>query len=119
MQKIPLNLAKPGMKLAKPVMNENGRVLCGEGVELSGMLMEKLEKMDIEKVTVEGFPVDMPGEERKPLKTQLEELENRFKMVASDPVLAGMKELFKKQIIEKEEERKAYLQNQSSQEKRD
>ena len=114
MQKIPLNMAKAGMKLAKPVLNESGRVLCGEGVELSAMLIEKLEKMEIEKVTVEGFPVEMPGQERKPLKTQLEELEKRFQKVASDPVLMSMKEIFKRQIIEKEEERKSYLKNQSS-----
>lgn len=113
-QKIPLDKAKAGMKLAKPVLNENGRVLCGDGVELTDALLSKLEKMDVEKITVEGFPISMPGVERKSLKTQLEELDERFKKVESNPVFSGIKEIFKKQLIEKEEEMKSYLQSNKS-----
>ncbi|MEK6591399.1 MAG: hypothetical protein AABZ11_12065, partial [Nitrospinota bacterium] len=58
MQKIPLSLAKPGMKLAKAVLNENGLILCGEGTELNEMLISRLAGMDIQRVTVEGHPVD-------------------------------------------------------------
>lgn len=111
MQKIPLDMAKAGMKLAKPVQNQDGRVLCGDGVELTDSLIAKLENMDVEKVTVEGFPVSMPGMERKSLKTELEELEERFKKIKSDPVLLGIKGIFKEQLIKKDEEMKSYLQS--------
>lgn len=110
MQKIPLDMAKSGMKLAKDVLTDNGRVLCGQGTELTDSLLSRLDNLGIESITVEGFPVPMPGEEVKPLEVLIEELEERFKMVTSEPLLMEIKEILKKQLILKEEERKAYLE---------
>jgi hypothetical protein len=110
MQKIPLDMAKSGMKLAKDVLTDNGRVLCGQGTELTDSLLLRLDNLGIQSITVEGFPVPMPGEEVKPLEVLIEELEERFKMVTSDPVLMEIKEIFKKQLILKEEERKTYIE---------
>ncbi|WP_029893343.1 hypothetical protein, partial [Desulfohalovibrio reitneri] len=61
MQKIPLNLAKPGMKLGKPVLRDNNLVVVAQGTELSDSLLMRLENMGIERITVEGNPVDMGG----------------------------------------------------------
>ena len=61
MQKIPIDLARPGMKLAKPVTKDNGMTIMAEGMELTESLIERLEGMDIERITVEGQPVDMGG----------------------------------------------------------
>lgn len=58
MQKIPLNLAKPGMALARPILRDNGLVLVAENTELSASLLERLERMDIPTITVQGHPVD-------------------------------------------------------------
>ena len=102
MQKIPLNLAKPGMRLAKAVLNEKGLVLCGEGVELSDALISRLSNLNINKITVEGHPVDT-GVEEKPLSEQLKDLEKRFEKVKSDPLMKMVKDMIERQIREKME----------------
>ncbi|WP_319543011.1 hypothetical protein [uncultured Pseudodesulfovibrio sp.] len=61
MQKIPINLAVPGMKLAKPVLKEGGMTIMAEGMELTESLISRLENMKIERITVQGHPVDMGG----------------------------------------------------------
>ena len=61
MQKIPLNLAREGMKLAKPLLRDNGLVLVAENSELTGYLLERLERMEIAMITVQGNPVDLGG----------------------------------------------------------
>ena len=61
MQKIPINLAAPGMKLAKPVTKEGGMTIMAEGMELTQSLITRLEAMKIDRITVQGHPVDMGG----------------------------------------------------------
>ncbi len=61
MQKIPLNLAKPGMKLAKSVLKDNSIVIVAEGAELNESLLFRLENMKVETITVEGNPVQLAG----------------------------------------------------------
>jgi hypothetical protein len=61
MQKIPIDLAAPGMKLAKPVTKEGGMTIMAEGMELTDSLISRLENMKIERITVQGNPVDMGG----------------------------------------------------------
>lgn len=61
MQKIPIDLAAPGMKLAKPVTRENGMTIMAEGMELTDSLISRLQSMQIERITVQGHPVEMGG----------------------------------------------------------
>jgi hypothetical protein len=61
MQKIPVKLAAPGMKLAKAVVREDGITLVGEGVELSESLIARFEQSGISTITVKGNPVQMDG----------------------------------------------------------
>lgn len=61
MQKIPLNLAKPGMKLARPVVKDGGITVMAEGMELTAALVSRLESMKIDKIVVQGNPVDIGG----------------------------------------------------------
>lgn len=61
MQKIPIDLAAPGMKLAKPVTKEGGMTIMAEGMELTESLISRLETMKIDRITVQGNPVDMGG----------------------------------------------------------
>ncbi|QJB57926.1 hypothetical protein [Pseudodesulfovibrio sp. zrk46] len=61
MQKIPIDLAAPGMKLAKPVTKDNGMTIMAEGMELTDSLISRLQNMDIDRITVQGNPVDMGG----------------------------------------------------------
>ncbi|WP_419787688.1 hypothetical protein [Pseudodesulfovibrio sp.] len=61
MQKIPIDLAKPGMKLARAVTKENGMTIMAEGMELTESLISRLENMKIDRITVQGNPVEIGG----------------------------------------------------------
>ncbi len=93
MQKIPIFLAKPGMKLAQEVKDVQGRVLCGPGVELDQDLIERFERMEVKFLLVEGHPVQFPWE--RPLEEELKALEERFSRVAQDEQLQMLKEVIR------------------------
>ena len=57
MHKIPISLAKSGMKLAKPITKANGMPIIAAGVELSEALIARLDGMGIDKVCVIGDDV--------------------------------------------------------------
>lgn len=57
MQKIPLSLAKPGMKLAKAITKANGMAIVGSGMELTEALIDRLDGMGIDKIFVVGDAV--------------------------------------------------------------
>jgi hypothetical protein len=61
MQKIPLNLAKPGYVLAKPVSRSDGMVVAPQGATLTESLLDKFDMMGVEHVVVEGDPVSTEG----------------------------------------------------------
>lgn len=61
MQKIPIDLARPGMKLAKPVAKDNGITVMAEDMELTQALIDRLQSMKIDRIVVHGHPVDMGG----------------------------------------------------------
>jgi hypothetical protein len=80
MQKINLEQAQAGMVLARAITNEKGITLCGEGTALTDSLIERLKKMAIQKVAVEGHPVDDGSEELSP-ETMREVIIERFRLV--------------------------------------
>ena len=47
MPRITLDKLKPGMKLAKPVTNQNGLVMLAEDTDLTAALIEKISDLDI------------------------------------------------------------------------
>ncbi len=61
MQKIPIDLARPGMKLAKAVVKEGGMTIMAEDMELTESLISRLENMKVDRITVQGHPVEMGG----------------------------------------------------------
>lgn len=61
MQKIPLNLAKPGMILAKPVARPDGIAVAAAGSEISDSLLDRFDSMGVTHVVVEGEPVRLDG----------------------------------------------------------
>lgn len=48
MRKVQINMVKPGDKLAKPVFQDNGNVLLGEGVELNERFIQRLVSLGID-----------------------------------------------------------------------
>lgn len=88
MQKIPLNLAREGMTLAKEVVRPDkpdGPPLFGKGMALTATHIERLANMGIQAIVVEGRPVAMEGEES--LDTQLQQLDARFARAGQDPYM--------------------------------
>ena len=61
MQKIPLNLARPGMVLAKPVTRSDGIAVAAAGSELTESLLGRFDSMGVTHLVVEGEPVRMDG----------------------------------------------------------
>ncbi len=86
-QRILLAQAAEGMILAKDVCTPEGRILCGKGTELSGPLLDRLKRMEIPAVTVEGHPVGEPVDPA----TATAAIERRFSKVAGDPVLDALR----------------------------
>lgn len=79
MQEILSLQAKEDMVLAREVMTPDGRVLCGKGTALTASVIERILKMDISHIAVEGHPVEIEGE--KTLEQELADIQNRFSRV--------------------------------------
>jgi len=93
LQKILLNELKPGMKLARPVLNAEGMVLLGEDTELTEAVIEKLKTLDIYAAYVKGVSKpDIPKEEA------LFELNKRFEKVEHEPYMDMLKRVLKEHI---------------------
>lgn len=93
MIKIPIEQAKPGMKILKDVINEAGMVILPAGRELTESLIDKLSMMNISFVYVEG------EKEMPPKEEVLEEIEKRFKK-ADNPYTLLIKRALKSYIEE-------------------
>ena len=87
MQKIPLTLAKPGMKLAKPITKANGLPIIAAGVELTDSLIVRLDGMGIDKVFVVG---DAVAASQNPSE-RVTRLDPLFRRLEGDPFQAKVK----------------------------
>jgi hypothetical protein len=94
-QKILTARAAEGMVLARDIETTEGRILCGKGTELTFGLIERLKRMEISHIAVEGHPI--LGSEQKSLQEELEEIEERFSRVKHIPPLMFLK----KRIMER------------------
>ena len=77
------------MILAKDVETPEGRILCGKGTALTAGIIDRILKMDISHITVEGHPVAVEGE--KSLEQELRDIEKRFSKVKHVPPLMYIK----------------------------
>lgn len=91
MQKISIGQATEGMILAKPVTNQKGITLCGEGTKLTRRLIKRLSDMEITRIVVEGHPVD-DGTKEMSSQALHEILEERFRYVVHQPLLMAIKD---------------------------
>ena len=99
MQNIPLAVAKPGMVLARNVTNPNspnGAPICGKGIPLTDSLIDRLVRMGVQSIIVDGHPIVVEGEST--LEEMLSKLDNRFRRVGEDPLMAKIKEIYKKRL---------------------
>ena len=90
MQKIPTELATPGMRLAKSVLRENGMTIMAEGMELTQPLIDRLLAMDVDRIVVRGNPVDL-GEGPGGADDRLGRMDHLFRGFADDPYMMKVK----------------------------
>jgi hypothetical protein len=91
MQKIPLSLAKPGMKLAKPITKANGMPIIAAGVELTETLLDKLDGMGVDKVVIVG---DAVTASQNPSE-RVSRLDHLFRRLEGEPFMLQMKKYLK------------------------
>ncbi|MDQ7032082.1 MAG: hypothetical protein Q9M37_05125 [Desulfonauticus sp.] len=96
MQKIPINLAQPGMELEKPACTESGQVLLAKGAKLTENAIKILEKKGIKSLTVKGEPLDLEGLATSPsFQKRIERLDYLFRYYKDDPFMQKIKKLIK------------------------
>lgn len=93
MLKIPIDRAKAGMILAKDLINEAGIVVVPAGKELTESLINKLSRMNIDVIYVEG-EVSLP-----PKEIVFSELEKRFQKI-NDNLTLLVKQALKEHLEE-------------------
>ncbi len=97
MKRIPLDEAKPGMVLAKPVTSLAGQMILPAGTSLDAQLIARLHGMGLTSAHIEN----RPGEEGDPVQTpaELEQaLDHRFRRVAGDADLVRMREAIRRHL---------------------
>jgi hypothetical protein len=82
-----------GMRLAKPVLNENGMVLMGEDTELTDPMIERLRRADTATVYVKGM-----SKPEKSLDEMLLDLNRRFEKVENEPYMPILKKALTEHI---------------------
>lgn len=93
MKKIATESAAVGAKLARPIVNDSGITLFGEGTILDERSIERIKSLGIDYVYVEGA-----SSPRRPLEEELVALEKRFSKVADVPYMTTIKTTVKEYI---------------------
>ncbi len=100
MQKIPLMLAKADMIIGRDVFRGDTQVgipVCGRGTVLTDSLIDRLERLDVQTIIVEGHPVWEDGD--LSLDDMLLDLSRRFDKVKDDPLTARLYAIYKANLI--------------------
>jgi hypothetical protein len=95
MKRIPLEQAKPGMVLAKPVVNSAGMIVVAAGMALDESLLTHLERMGTAVVYVEGAAGDG---EIKSLEDLERELDARFRKLDEEPQLSRIRQAIRRHL---------------------
>jgi hypothetical protein len=90
-QRVKIEEAVAGLKLAKPVTSTNGMVVLGVGSELTDGLIERLKKMGTTAVCVEADPVLMQTA-AKTVEQLQQEVRHRFRNTQGDPVMQRLQD---------------------------
>ena len=86
---IPITNASPGMTLAKPVMDENGRTLCGEKTVLTEKLIAQFQRNNINAFYVTSDE-KLSDEQYEHIKS---DIEKRFSKITPKNVLNNLKSI--------------------------
>ncbi|MDA1001307.1 MAG: hypothetical protein O2807_12435 [bacterium] len=87
------------MVIARPVETANGQVLCAAGTKMTESLLDRLERLEISHITVEGHPVD-DGKPKQTLEEQLAEVRLRFQGLEENKLMTALRLVVEKHIRE-------------------
>lgn len=115
--KILLDRAQPGMVLEKPVLDDSGKVLLGQGAELNESMLLRLKQLDINQITIKVDPSLAEEEDEgkvfdnkkndKQNEEIIKEMDRRFHGFENNPIMMKIKEAALQCLIAwKAEERK-------------
>lgn len=88
--RIPLQYARPSLRLARPVLDAEGRLVAGVGTTLSDRMVRILRRMALQSVVVADCPEIAEWERVRPLAEEIGDLDARF---AAEPPGAPMQQL--------------------------
>ncbi len=99
MQKIPLAMAEAEMVLARDIFRDDngGPPICGKGITLTDSLIERLKRMGVQTIVVEGHPVRMTGDKNP--EDILAALDFRFRKVENDPLTGKLKRVYRQYLV--------------------
>lgn len=89
---------KEGQVLAQDVTRQDGVVLMTRGTEITSVVRNMLMRLEIDSVVVEGDLFASEEERQDFLAQQERDLYNRFSRVENDPLLMGVRELFRRRL---------------------
>jgi len=92
MQRIPTDAAQPGMVLARPVLRDNGMTVLGKGTELSRTVIDRLSRMGIPIIVVEGNPLSLEDDQGPgSFQSRLDRLDHLFRGYEDDAWMLEVK----------------------------
>lgn len=103
MVRVPLEFAKPTMRLAKPVCDASGRVMAGSGSALTPSIVRLLRRLAIQTVVVESRDDVAGWESIRSLDEERARLDAR--LVATDPDSPGalLRDALQRRLIRRDQ----------------
>jgi hypothetical protein len=98
MRSVTIDLLTEGMKVAKPVLHDSGRVLLAPGVSVTRGLADRLRCLGVQQVWVEAEGPDEGALSEEAAKEMEQALERRFSSVGADPVMRQIREVIRRRI---------------------
>jgi len=103
MIRVPLEFAKPTMRLAKPVCDAGGRVMAGSGSALTPSIVRLLRRLAIQTVVVESHEDVAGWESIQPLAEESARLAERLGPVASGTPRDLLRAALQRRLVRREE----------------
>jgi hypothetical protein len=101
MRVIFLDEAKPGDEVAEQVRNERGMTILPKGAKLTLSLIDRLRRMGVKEVSVEGHDPNAP-----PPKTRdelLADLDTRFEGLEQNALMMEIKRIARQHLLDSDE----------------
>lgn len=99
MRQIFLEDAKPGDEVAQPVKNERGMVILPKGAKLSVPMIDKMRRMGVREVIVEGDDPNAPPP--KTLEELLADLDFRFEGLEDNKLMMTIKKTAREHLLQR------------------